>query len=180
MDLSGYNIKIAYPFQQTFLDYPDNYSTCVICYFIGCPHSCQFCHNKEFNLNSQYRVFKNVKMYYNYLIIVSRKCKTNKLVLSGGQPLQHIQFIKQFLAYNKYFDVCIYTGYDIQFVKENNITGFKYIKCGQYDYTNKQQQVKFDQFMTLASTNQNFYDSEYNKISENGILKFMEDNNDTV
>jgi hypothetical protein len=30
--------------------------------------------------------------------------------------------------------------------------------------------------MTLASTNQNFYDSEYNKISENGILKFIDDN----
>ena len=70
------------------------------------------------------------------------------------------------------FDICIFTGYDIEYVKQTGITGVKYWKCGKFDEKNLRESKKTDKEYILASPNQDFYDSNYNKLSENGILTF--------
>ena len=101
---------------------------------------------------------------------------TNKLVFLGGDPLYSVNNldITTFLVNNlkEKFDICIFTGYDIEYVKKLNIEGVKFWKCGKFDITNLRESKKTDTEYILASPNQDFYDGKYNKLSENGILKF--------
>lgn len=162
----------------TFIDYPDPSDWAVIFYVSGCCHNCIGCQNKELqdpniggneikDINSLYKLIKDASIHY----------KTKKIVFSGGDPLYETNrdLIREFLKkYGNEFEICIYTGYPINFVKEQNISGFKFIKCGRYIYTDSQYRkpgITDDKF-TLASSNQDFYDENYNKISINGILKF--------
>jgi hypothetical protein len=68
----------------------------------------------------------------------------------------------------------IYTGYDINYAKSLCINGFKFIKCGTYDQTKKCTSGNFETHIQLASTNQNFYDSNFNLLSKNGRLNYNE------
>ena len=70
------------------------------------------------------------------------------------------------------FEICIFTGYNIDYIKEIGLHGVKYWKCGKFDINNIRKSMKTDDEYVLASPNQDFYDDNYEKLSENGILNF--------
>ena len=159
-------------FDCSFLDYPDPTDWANIFYFAGCEHNCNMCHNKELqNFKSGHVI--SIDGLYTLASTLSKKNKTNKIVFSGGDPLSihNINDIKYFSQqYGNLFDICIYTGYNIDYVKQNEITGFKFIKCGSFIESQKRESGNFEDKFILASPNQNFYDANYNQISNEGIL----------
>ena len=89
----------------------------------------------------------------------------------GGDPLfsKNIDFTRELLELTKNeFDICLYTGESVEFVKKYNIRNFKYLKCGWYNENLKQESLKTNTYFQLASTNQCLYDSNYNILSKNG------------
>ena len=70
------------------------------------------------------------------------------------------------------YNIIVYTGYNIDRVYKNNINGFKFIKCGNYDSNLKQTPHKTDDYIQFASTNQKLYDKKLNLVSENGKYYF--------
>lgn len=168
-------LKIKYPLDITYQDYPDNYSIAVLVYFYGCIHNCFNCHNPElqnFNNGKRINVFKLLK----YIYQTCKLNRTNKIVLSGGDPLNYrnidtIKFVLNQLEKNNY-EVCIYTGYSKDYIIANNIKGFKYVKCGKYDECLFQLSEKTDDYLKFASSNQELYDNNLNLISRNGIFYF--------
>lgn len=168
-------MKIELPIQITWQDYPTQ-DHAILVYSIGCEHGCKNCHNIKLKTGIN-TIDLSAKELYDSLLIMSKHERTNKIVFSGGDPLfKNLECIKEFLKINEYFDVCIYTGYDIEYVKTNTVNGFKYIKCGKYDEKLKQISGKSDEYIKLASSNQNFYDENFNKLSENGVLYFNKEN----
>ena len=168
-------VKILYPLQASWLDYPDNSNLAVVVCFMGCDNGCYKCQNPDFQ-NPQYdngTCLFTPEMLEDKLKEVCRRNHTNKVVLSGGDPLAYcnIDFTKEFLEKTS-FDVCVYTGHDIEYVKEHFVKGFKFIKCGKFDFNNLRESVKTDDYIQFASPNQCLYDGEYNILSENGIYKF--------
>ena len=183
----------------TFLDWPDNKSDAIILFFIGCNHRCRGCHNsylssinwlKEYSSIvpnkdrldiDNYILFNKdnngVKAYCNFIKSICDKNRTNKIILQGGDPLfdNNVEFVKKTndILIEDNVEICIYTGYDIDYVQKNNIKS-TFFKCGKYDDTQKQLSEKTDEKFSLASRNQNFYNSNYEKISENGIILFKE------
>lgn len=168
---------ISKKIEITFTDWPDNHSHAGIIYFTGCEHNCQECHNPEFKIYELNNNLMEVEFYELMKIIIEklRNNETNKLILSGGDPLykKNIESTKKIISYCNInnIDVCVYTGYDIEFVNKN-IDGFAYVKCGKFDHTKKLASLKTDKIFRLASYNQDFYDHNYKKLSKNGILKF--------
>ena len=156
----------------TFIDYPDPKSWANIFYFSGCNHFCKSCQNQELQ---KFGVGKEITPD-NLNTLISTLCKknqTNKIVFSGGAPLfaNNIKDTKYFLhTYGYLYDICIYTGFEIDYVKQNEITGFKFIKCGKYIESQKRKSGNFEDRFILASPNQNFYDANYNQLSKEGIL----------
>ena len=161
----------------TFIDYPSADDWAVIFYFAGCNNNCKNCHNKDLQ-NPNYqggKLIKDEEELNNIIKEICRKQDTKKIVFSGGDPLypNNREIIKNFLnKYGSLYDVCIYTGYSINDVKEFGIQNFKFIKCGRYDETCKQLSEKTEEHIQLASTNQNFYNDKYEQLSKNGILNF--------
>jgi organic radical activating enzyme len=149
----------------SFLDYPDNHSHCIVLFFPGCSHCCNNCHNPLLQL-WQPIVFD--------LDLLSKKYKTKKIVLSGGDPLYplNIGYVRKLLFNNNSFDYCIYTGYDIDYVKQLDLTGFKYIKCGKYDEQLKQIPIKTNEYIQFSSSNQELYNANYDLLSNGGRYVF--------
>lgn len=157
--------------QSTFLEYPDNSSIASIFYFSGCDRNCEGCQNtslKEYTPLDEKEALSGIVNY-------SRRLKTNKVVLCGGDPLykKNIDLTRKIL-YNlgKDFDICIYTGALIGEVKKLNLSGFKFIKCGVFDKTKFIGSKKTDDYIQFATSNQELYNEFLELISHDGIYYF--------
>ena len=157
--------------QSTFLEYPDNSSIATIFYFSGCDRNCEGCQNtslKEYTPLDEKEVLSDIVNY-------SKRLKTNKVVLCGGDPLykKNLDLTRKIL-YNlgKDFDICIYTGALIDEVKKLNLSGFKFIKCGVFDKTKFIGSKKTDDYIQFATSNQELYNEFLELISHDGIYYF--------
>lgn len=169
-------VRIFKVFTPSFIDYPDNESCAICVVMMGCTNKCNGCQNPDFK-NPLYDIGTievSINDLYKKLKETCQKYRTNKVVLSGGDPLScyNIEFTKELLLRNNIFDFCIYTGHNIEYVKSNNVKGFNFIKCGLFDIKNFRQSNKTDNQMIFASPNQKLYDGEYKLLSENGIYEF--------
>jgi len=168
-------MNIIFPLKTTFIDYPDNESEAILIFFMGCDNNCSGCHNINFkNYN-----YKNAKVFSPTdlkleIDKLSKRINSNKVVLTGGDPLSkfNINEIKQLTIILKNYNLMIYTGHDIEYVKRNEIKNFAFIKCGIFDINQKQISEKNDIFFKLASKNQQLYDADYNLISNTGVYYF--------
>ena len=103
-------------------------------YVSGCNHKCKGCHNPQtWDFNQGYLITEEVVQ--DLIKSIKNNPLLSGITFSGGDPLftTNIDLIREFLnKYGNEFDICIYTGHSIDYVKENNISGFKFIKCGKY------------------------------------------------
>jgi organic radical activating enzyme len=161
---------------MSFLDYPDNKSHSIIIYIMGCEHACSNCQNVQFqNIDYEFCNNVNVKDILELIKHFSNKFRTNKVVLSGGDPLykKNIAEVKEILL-DRNYNFMVYTGYNIDYVIKNNVSGFKFIKCGKYQENLKQKSEKTDDFLILASKNQKIYNENFKLVSNEGILEFKQ------
>lgn len=168
--------KIYENLGMTFLDYPDPINPAILIYFLGCDHSCPECHNEAFkNRDFDKGVEVSIESLFYMIKDYGHRNHTNKIVFSGGDPLHPLNrsFVRTFInKYSNVFDVCIYTGYEISEVKNMELTGFKFLKCGKYNKALHQEAIKTDSFMKFASTNQSLYNSIYSLLTHNGTYNF--------
>lgn len=159
---------------MSFLDYPSIDGWCVNVYFVGCEHDCINCQNKNLsNIKSCDCISIDIDGLNEMLERETFKYKTKKVCFLGGDPLykHNKQLLTDFLIkHGKKFEVCIYTGYEISYCEE--LTNFKFLKCGKYLEEYKQQSIKTDYEFVLGSKNQILYDSDRNILTKDGILIF--------
>jgi len=171
-------IKIINPSTISLIDYPEQENHCLSIYFLGCEFSCKGCSNpilQNWDAEEDIKEFSTIKEFEEYIYVLTNKNKTTKICLMGGDPLykKNIDYVKLFLERNKNkFDICIYTGYDIDFVKNQNIKGFKYIKCGRYMEYLQQVSYKSDLKIVFASSNQKLYNENFDLLSIDGAFNF--------
>ena len=170
--------KILNELIATFLDYPDNSSIAICVVMMGCDNKCRGCQNPLFR-NSEYEKGTreiSKEDLVSEIILQCNKNRTNKVVLSGGDPLfpgnlDTTKYILEKLGKN--YDICIYTGHDVNYAKFYKIKGFKFLKTGYYDQQNSRISKKDDYEIVFASPNQQLYDENYNLLSKDGIYKFI-------
>jgi len=171
-------VALSFPFTCTFLDYPNPTDFSLLIYLVGCEHNCKGCHNKKFQKYDEKDTDQLVLHTATLIRLIETKMQDkniDSIILSGGDPLfdNNLYFTKKFCSeYGEKYKICVYTGYDVEYVKDSGVIGFTYLKCGKYDENLKQESFKTDYEMQLASSNQEFYNYKFEKISENGILKF--------
>jgi len=180
--MNNLKIKTLYPFSATWLDYPDAESYAVYVSSIGCNLNCGGCHNQilhDYKADEKNEFIKTktftLKEFQSELLDVCYRNKTNKVVLGGADFLyrENIDFTRQFIkSYGNVYKICLYTGYTADQVKAKDIKGFTFLKCGAYTEKFKQEPIKTDNYIQLASTNQEIYDSRFNCLSRNGRMQF--------
>lgn len=161
-------------FETTFLDYPSPDDIAVIAFFSGCSHDCPGCQNSKLQQIHEYWTEEEIKNIISELQNLCHRNETNKIVLSGGDPLHACNryLTKRICAELKNFDICIYTGYSIEEVEQMQIKGFKYIKCGKFDCNHIQLAEKTDDYIQFINSTQNLYDSNYQQLSYEGRFNF--------
>ena len=165
--------------EETFLDYPSPDDSAVILFLPGCSHNCLGCQNPKLQELHEEWTFSEEQEILQNLQRLCFRCDTNKIVLSGGDPLSPCNrnltiHICELLGKNPVYkyDICIYTGYDIEEVKEMELSGFEFIKCGKFDAHSMRESKKTDDYIQFVNTTQNLFDKDFNQISVDGRYYF--------
>ena len=161
--------------QHTFIDYPHPEKDAVVYYMSGCQHSCLNCHSPE--LQEFERYGRPIMDTIDLISKALQKYKTNNLVISGGDCLHHynLQLTKCLCNWFKkiqYVDICLYSGYDLEYIQKCGIVNFDFIKGGKYIEELKQKSEKTDDYIQFASKNQFLIDTNKLVISKNGRYDF--------
>lgn len=153
----------------TFLDYPDPIHWAVLVYFGGCEHHCRGCSNPTLQKYIPTTIsYEDIEKY-------GKRARTNKIVLSGGDPLHPLnRAIAQNLILDlPHYDFCVYTGYSVEQVKQMGVKGFKFLKCGTFEYSRLScSPGKTEEKFTLASTNQQLFDGDFTLLSYEGVYEY--------
>ena len=94
----------------------------------GCDLQCIGCQNK-----STWDLTKGIKKDVKVLAQELReKCFNKELTISGGEPLMQAGALRELLEELKDFDLCLYTGHELNEVPQSILTYLKYIKVGRF------------------------------------------------
>jgi organic radical activating enzyme len=162
------------------MDYPEYNEWAHVLHFIGCDNRCFGCQNQSIQ---DYRIArpKITPIPYDEFVMNAKRRHEEfpfirNIVLSGGDPLYHKNLpmvIRLLHDLNSLYNICIYTGKEVEEVKELDLPRkFKYLICGKYEYSLKQESGKETNRFILASKNQGVYDVDYNLLSKNGVYYY--------
>ena len=113
----------------------------------GCNFHCEGCHNK-----STWDINKGTLIETKELAKLLRQSVNNKKVtISGGEPLLQKDALLELFEELKDFDLCLYTGHEIEEVPEEIIKYLKYIKVGRFILKERTSTTPF-----VGSKNQKF------------------------
>jgi anaerobic ribonucleoside-triphosphate reductase activating protein len=106
----------------------DGYGYRTVIFLQGCDLRCEGCQNKatwDIEKGTLFEILELAK-------ILREKCKNKKLTISGGEPLLQADVLAELLEELKDFDLCLYTGHELNEVPENILKYLKYVKVGRY------------------------------------------------
>ena len=113
----------------------------------GCNFHCEGCHNK-----STWDTKKGTLIEVKELAQLLRDSVANKKVtISGGEPLLQKEALLELFEELKDFDLCLYTGYEIEDVSDDILKYLKYIKVGRFILNERTSTTPF-----IGSKNQKF------------------------
>ena len=132
----------------------DGYGYRTVVFLQGCNLRCPGCQNPStWDINKGISV--DVKDLAHHL---REKCLNKKLTISGGEPLLQADALKDLLEELKDFDLCLYTGHELNEVPQEILGYLKYIKVGSFKKDLKTSMKPF-----VGSTNQEFLEVKHNE-----------------
>ncbi len=115
----------------------------------GCDKHCEGCHNtSSWDVNSG--IWYDVS---DLCGIIRENCHNKKLTITGGEPFFQYGALLELVKELSDFDICIYTGSNLDEVPAEIIPYLRYIKVGRYDKSKRCTTVPY-----IGSTNQRFID----------------------
>ena len=125
----------------------DGYGYRTVVFLQGCDLHCQGRHNK-----GTWAIDKGTLMEVSDLAALLREQSINKKVtISGGEPLLQKEAVIELLRELSDFDLCLYTGHELEEVPEEILKYLKYIKVGRFILEQRTSTKPF-----VGSTNQKF------------------------
>lgn len=119
----------------------------------GCDLQCIGCQNK-----STWDLTKGIKKDVKALAReIREKCFNKELTISGGEPLMQAGALRELLEELKDFDLCLYTGHELNEVPQSILTYLKYIKVGRFV-----QELRTTTKPFVGSSNQRFLEVSLN------------------
>lgn len=125
----------------------DGYGYRTVVFLQGCDLRCPGCHNK-----STWDPDKGILMEVSDLAKLLREKAINKKVtISGGEPLLQKEAVLELLKELSDFDLCLYTGHEMEDVPSEMLKYLKYIKVGRFVLEERTSTTPF-----VGSKNQRF------------------------
>ncbi len=125
----------------------DGYGYRTVVFLQGCNLHCHGCQNK-----STWDLDKGTLISVSDLAnILRKKAKNKKITISGGEPLLQKEALLELLEELKDFDLCLYTGHELEDVPQEILRYLKYIKVGRFIQEQRTSTTPF-----VGSKNQKF------------------------
>lgn len=132
----------------------DGYGYRTVLFLQGCNLRCPGCQNP-----STWDINKGTLIGIKELAQQLReKCLNKKLTISGGEPLLQTDALKELLEELKDFDLCLYTGHELNEVPQEILKYLKYIKVGSF-----KKELKTTMKPFVGSTNQKFMEVKHDE-----------------
>ena len=132
----------------------DGYGYRTVLFLQGCNLRCPGCQNP-----STWDINKGTLIDVKELADILRiKCINKKLTISGGEPLLQTESLLELLEELKDFDLCLYTGHELDEVPQEILRYLKYIKVGSFKKKLKTTLKPF-----VGSTNQEFMEVKHDE-----------------
>lgn len=132
----------------------DGYGYRTVLFLQGCNLRCPGCQNP-----STWDINKGTLIGVKELAQQLReKCLNKKLTISGGEPLLQTDALKELLEELKDFDLCLYTGHELNEVPQEILKYLKYIKVGSF-----KKELKTTMKPFVGSTNQKFMEVKHDE-----------------
>lgn len=130
----------------------DGYGYRTVLFLQGCNLRCKGCQNP-----STWDPTKGTEVDVRELAQILRdKVKNKKLTISGGEPLLQAKGLEELLEELKDFDLCLYTGHELNEVPAGILKYLKYIKVGNFVLEKRTSTKPF-----VGSTNQEFLEVKH-------------------
>lgn len=132
----------------------DGYGYRTVLFLQGCNLRCPGCQNP-----STWDINKGTLIDVKELADILRiKCINKKLTISGGEPLLQTGSLLELLEELKDFDLCLYTGHELDEVPQEILRYLKYIKVGSF-----KKELKTTLKPFVGSTNQEFMEVKHDE-----------------
>ena len=132
----------------------DGYGYRTVLFLQGCNLRCPGCQNP-----STWEINKGTLIDVKELADILRiKCINKKLTISGGEPLLQTESLLELLEELKDFDLCLYTGHELDEVPQEILRYLKYIKVGSF-----KKELKTTLKPFVGSTNQEFMEVKHDE-----------------
>lgn len=117
----------------------------------GCVHLCQGCHNL-----CTWDPCEGTKWEITELVEdIKNNSRTKKITISGGEPLLQLNELIELISQLEYFDIALYTGYELENLPVELMKSVKYLKVGPFI---KNKYITTEPF--IGSSNQQFISME--------------------
>lgn len=119
----------------------------------GCSMNCAGCHNKS----AQKKGDGELEDVAEIADSIIQKCHNKRLTISGGEPLEQWEALKELIAMlaDRDFDICIYTGWNKDKVPDEVFQMVNYVKTGSFAAG-----LKSDKIHYVGSENQRMFKRE--------------------
>ena len=153
------NLKVGGFIETSAVDGPGIRS---VLFLQGCHRNCEGCHNKKLQ-NPDGGVLLSITEAVEY---INKHCQNKKLTISGGEPLEQLPALIELteLLVNMRFDLCVYTGNNLEDVPLLLRKNLHWLKVGNFRVDQRTLTKPF-----VGSSNQNMI--ELNKKSEDCYAK---------
>ena len=130
----------------------------------GCSKGCPDCHNVAISRKGEGTLISVEDLTE----MITDQCKNHKLTISGGEPLEQFPALLLLLAELKKrrFDLCLYTGWELEQVPHEILSLLNYIKVGSF-----RKELSHTPLRYVGSSNQQLYQLKDGKIVKNYQLK---------
>lgn len=125
----------------------------------GCSKNCKGCHNagiKEHGKGTRVSIDE-------LLMFIESQCCNKKITISGGEPLEQMDSLEVLIRKLKArgYNICIYTGWEIESVPESMLKLVDYIKTGSFVSDLKNPGIQY-----VGSSNQRMFSIYNDNIKE--------------
>lgn len=125
----------------------------------GCRKNCKGCHNHQIQEHG-----KGTMMNIDKLIdFIDRKCCNKRITISGGEPLEQLDSLLVLVdkLKNKGYEVCVYTGWELNFVPEILLKMIDFIKTGGFVSDLRNANIQY-----VGSSNQHMFSVKNGSVAE--------------
>ena len=125
----------------------------------GCRKNCRGCHNRRIREHG-----KGTMMSMDELLkFIDNNCCNKKITISGGEPMEQMDSLEVLLKAlrQKNYDICIYTGWELEDIPDRILQYADYIKTGGFISELKNSGIQY-----VGSSNQHMFSLKGDLVQE--------------